>query len=191
MISKGLDFPDVTLVGVVDADTVLHQPDLRSTERTFQLIAQVAGRTGRGPKGGRVLVQTCCPGEPAILRASQHDYAGFALAELEHRRLMQAPPFEHLTRVIIRGPEEQATYAEARRMADLVRKAIAEQALPIRILGPAPAPVARLKANFRFHFQLSAVAVESIQDLWRSVGDSFKPARDIEFTVDMDPISLR
>jgi primosomal protein N' (replication factor Y) len=191
MISKGLDFPNVTLVGVIDADTVLHQPDLRSTERTFQLIAQVAGRTGRSHKGGRVLVQSCCPGEPAILKASRHDYAGFAQAELEHRQQMRAPPFEHLARIIIRGPDEQTAHAEAQRMADLVRKAIAEGALPIRVLGPAPAPVARLKGNFRFHFQLSAVAVESIQVLWRSVSDSLKPASGVEFTVDMDPISLR
>ncbi|MBS0266172.1 MAG: primosomal protein N' [Planctomycetes bacterium] len=191
MISKGLDFPNVTLVGVIDADTVLHQPDLRSTERTFQLIAQVAGRTGRGPKGGRVLVQTSCPGEPAIVRASEHDFLGFARAELEQRRSMQAPPFEHLARLIIRGPDEQATLAEARRMAETVRAAIATHALPIRVMGPAPAPVARLKGSFRFHFQLSAVQFETLQDLWRRVRDQFKPAADVEFAVDMDPINMR
>lgn len=191
MISKGLDFPNVTLVGVIDADTVLHQPDLRSTERTFQLIAQVAGRTGRSQKGGRVLVQTSCPAEPAILKASEHDYAGFAVAELEHRRAMQAPPFEHLARVIVRGPDEQAALAEALRMADLVRGAIKAHTLSVRILGPAPAPVARLKGSFRFHFQLSAVKVEQIQELWRLVGDALKPAGNVEFAVDMDPINLR
>jgi primosomal protein N' (replication factor Y) len=191
MISKGLDFPNVTLVGVIDADTVLHQPDLRSTERTFQLIAQVAGRTGRGRKGGRVMVQTSCPAEPAILKASEHDYLGFARAELEHRRQMQAPPFEHLTRVIIRGPDEQSALAEARKMADLVRSAITAGGFPVRILGPAPAPVSRLKGSYRFHFQLSAVAVEHIQELWRAVADSLKPAGGVEFAVDMDPINMR
>src|SRR5206468_1879428 len=108
--------------------------DLRASERTFQLIAQVAGRTGRSRKGGRVLVQTSCPTEPAIVKASKHDYAGFALAELEHRRQMQAPPFEHLTRVIVRGPDEQAALAETRRMADLVRGQIAARGLPVRLL---------------------------------------------------------
>lgn len=191
MISKGLDFPNVTLVGVIDADTVLHQPDLRSTERTFQLIAQVAGRTGRGRKGGRVMVQTSCPAEPAILRASEHDYVAFAQAELEHRRQMQSPPFEHLARVIVRGPDEQAALKEARRMADLVRCAIAAAALPVRILGPAPAPVARLKGSYRFHFQLSAVHVGSLQQLWRTVADDLKPTGNVEYTVDMDPINLR
>ena len=191
MISKGLDFPNVTLVGVIDADTVLHQPDLRSTERTFQLIAQVAGRTGRSRKGGRVLVQTSCPAEPAILRASQHDYTGFAEEELEHRRQMQAPPFEHLVRVIVRGPDEQAALAEARRMATLVRSAVAAQNLPIRILGPAPAPIARLKGSYRFHFQLSAAILEHLQQLWQIVRDSLKPAGEVEFAVDVDAVNLR
>jgi primosomal protein N' (replication factor Y) len=191
MISKGLDFPDVTLVGVIDADTVLHQPDLRSTERTFQLIAQVAGRTGRSRKGGRVLVQTACPTEPAILKASQHDYSAFAQDELEHRREMHSPPFVHLARVIVRGPDEQATLAEARRMADVVRGEIAISHVAVRILGPAPAPVARLKGRFRFHFQLSAERVDELQSLWRSVADAIKPAGNVEFSVDMDPINLR
>jgi primosomal protein N' (replication factor Y) len=191
MISKGLDFPNVTLVGVIDADTVLHQPDLRSTERTFQLIAQVAGRTGRGRKGGRVMVQTSCPAEPAIVKASEHDYEGFAVAELAHRRQMQAPPFEHLARIIVRGRDEQMALAEARRLADLVRAAITKGGHPVRILGPAPAPVSRLKGQYRFHFQLSAVAVERIQVLWRAVADSMKPAGNVEMAVDMDPINMR
>ncbi|MBX3436187.1 MAG: primosomal protein N' [Planctomycetaceae bacterium] len=92
MIAKGLDFPNVTLVGVVDADTQLHQPDLRASERTFQLIAQVAGRTGRGEKGGRVLVQTTSPDEPAIRFAAAHDYLGFAKRRLIHRRGLEYPP---------------------------------------------------------------------------------------------------
>lgn len=191
MISKGLDFPEVTLVGVIDADTMLHQPDLRASERTFQLIAQVAGRTGRSHKGGRVLVQTSCPAEPAILRAAQHDYVGFAEAELEHRRHTGNPPFVHLARIIVRGADEQTALAEARRMAELVRTAVIERAAPIRVLGPAPAPVARLKGHFRFHFQLAAASSDDIRDVWNAVRDSLQPAAGIEFTVDMDPLNLR
>jgi primosomal protein N' len=104
MIAKGLDFPDVTLVGVVSADTSLHHPDFRASERTFQLISQVAGRTGRGPRGGRVFVQTVSPTEPAIRRAAEHDYLGFAADELARRRDMSLPPFVSLVRVILRGP---------------------------------------------------------------------------------------
>jgi primosomal protein N' (replication factor Y) len=124
--------------------------------------------------------------------ASQHDYAGFAAAELEHRHQMRAPPFEHLARVIIRGTDEQAALAEARRMADLVRSAIAAHSSPVRILGPAPAPVARLKGSFRFHFQLSAAVLEDIQQVWRAVlSEGLKTPANVEYAIDMDPINLR
>jgi primosomal protein N' (replication factor Y) len=191
MISKGLDFPNVTLVGVIDADTVLHQPDMRASERTFQLIAQVAGRTGRSHKGGRVLVQTSCPTEPAILFASHHDYLGFVKAEIEHRKQRQAPPFEHLARVIVRGPKEELVRAETQRIAQLCNEAIAKASLNVRLLGPAPAPVARLKGNFRYHFQLSAADRTQIQSLWRSVASTFKLAHDVELAVDVDPLNMR
>ncbi|MFN0053581.1 MAG: primosomal protein N', partial [Planctomycetales bacterium] len=167
------------------------QPDLRASERTFQLIAQVAGRTGRSQKGGRVLVQTSCPTEPAILFASRHDYVGFVTAEMEHRRVRQAPPFEHMARVIIRGPDETAVKAEAKQMAEICQQAIATGGLPIRVLGPAPAPVARLKGNFRYHFQLAAIELSSLQGLWQKVAPTFKPAAQVEFAVDMDPLNLR
>ena len=93
MIAKGLDFPNVTLVGVINADTALHLPDFRAAERTFHLVTQVAGRTGRGPKGGRVLVQTFSPDHPAILAAVRHDYAAFAAGELPMRQMLRYPPF--------------------------------------------------------------------------------------------------
>src|SRR4029079_1728428 len=93
MIAKGLDFPNVTLVGVVNADVGLHVPDFRSAERTFQLLSQVAGRAGRGPRGGRVVIQTFTPLHPSIAQAKAHDYAGFVAAELNHRRAHHYPPF--------------------------------------------------------------------------------------------------
>jgi primosomal protein N' (replication factor Y) len=193
MIAKGLDFPNVTLVGVIDADTLLHQPDLRASERTFQLIAQVAGRTGRSARGGKVLVQTCSPTEPAIVLASRHNFEAFARAELAHRRETNSPPFQHWARVIVRGPDDSAAQAAARQMADAFRSAISELSSPIRLLGPAPAPIARLQNNFRYHFQLAAESVEPIQQLWHFVSPSDKLVlpKDVEFTVDVDPISLR
>lgn len=191
MIGKGLDFPNVTLVGVVDADTMLHQPDVRSSERTFQLVAQVAGRTGRGTKGGRVLVQTCSPAEPAIVLAAQHNYVAFANAEIEHRRQMRAPPFQHLARAILRGRDEREVGAEARRLGEMFRVAIAERKLPVRLLGPAPAPVARIKGNFRYHFQLAAEDVAAIQGLWRELAPKFQLPRSVEHTVDVDPLNSR
>ncbi len=191
MISKGLDFPNVTLVGVIDADTILHQPDFRSSERTFQLIAQVAGRTGRSKRGGRVLVQTSAPQEPAIVRASRHDYVGFAGTEMEHRRQMHYPPFSHIARVILRGPVEKDVHDESARLATVCEAEALRLGLQIGLLGPAPAPVARLKSNFRYHLQLSADELLPLQTLWRSVGPNFKPVREVELSVDVDPLNLR
>src|SRR6185503_7098468 len=107
MIAKGLDFPNVTLVGVVDADTGLYLPDFRSAERTFQLLAQVAGRAGRGPKGGRVLVQTRHPTHHALVSAAHHDAEGFWRQELELRELPPYPPAVHLVNLLYSGSDER------------------------------------------------------------------------------------
>lgn len=191
MIAKGLDFPNVTLVGVINADTILHQPDLRSSERTFQLISQVAGRTGRGPLGGRVLVQTYAPSEPAIVFAAAHDYLGFAMQELQHRRERNAPPFQHLVRVILRGEREEGVQDRAYQMAGVFRKLIQERQLPVRILGPARAPVARLQGLYRYHFQLAADSQDANLELWRSALPNLDRSGNVEFLVDVDPINMR
>ncbi len=191
MIAKGLDFPNVTLVGVIDADTMLHQPDLRAAERTFQLIAQVAGRTGRGEKGGRVLVQTMSPDEPVIQFAAKHDYLGFAKYELANREIAQAPPYAHLARVIIRGLVDDVTQLETRRIAELIKVAGAAQVPAVRLLGPAPAPVMKLKKHYRYHFLLFAPSVAAIQQLWRTVMPQLNVAPDVEFTIDVDPLDMR
>ncbi len=191
MIAKGLDFPNVTLVGVIDADTLLRQPDLRASERTFQLIAQVAGRTGRGEKGGRVLVQTSSPDDPVIRAASRHDYLGFVQQELSHRRELELPPFTHLARVILRGSPEDAVQAEARRLAAVVRDCAARVSPDVRIVGPAPAPILKLRNQYRYHFRLQAAAVESIQRLWRAAAPHMIPAGDVELTIDIDPLDMR
>ena len=191
MIAKGLDFPNVTLVGVIDADTILHQPDLRSAERTFHLIAQVAGRTGRSQRGGRVLVQTSSPEEYPIQMASRHDFVSFATLELEHRQQMQAPPFLHLARIVLRGPVEQIVQTTAQGITDQLRSTVQKLALPVRILGPAPAPVTRLKGLYRYHLQLSATQVSDLQTLWRAVRGDLAPPPDVEFAIDVDPLNLR
>ena len=191
MIAKGLDFPNVTLVGVVDADTLLHQPDMRASERTFQLIAQVAGRTGRGEKGGRVIVQTRCPEEPVIMRAAKHDYLGFAEGELRHRKELKAPPFTQLARIILRGLHESTVNEEARRITAIYREAAKAAGVPVRILGPAPAPLTRLRKYFRFHFQMSAETLDPIYALWREVEPKLQLHPDVEMTIDVDPIDMR
>lgn len=191
MIAKGLDFPNVTLVGVIDADTQLHQPDLRAAERTFQLIAQVAGRTGRSARGGRVFVQSASPEQPAIQFAAEHDYLGFARAELEHRKVLQVPPFTHLVRVIFRGPVEQDVDADARLTADRLRAAAGELDLPVRLLGPAPCLVTRLKGLFRYHLQLTSPGLVALRQTWLAIAADVPTRKDVEIVVDVDPMNLR
>ncbi|MEW4527125.1 primosomal protein N' [Maioricimonas sp. JC845] len=191
MIAKGLDFPNVTLVGVIDADTLLHQPDLRASERTFQLIAQVAGRTGRGERAGRVLVQTGCPDEPVIRFASRHDYLGFARHELKHRKDSMTPPFSQLARIVARGESESAVKAGIRGIAEQLREAIAKANLPIRVIGPALAPIARLRGMHRFHLLMSTTDPAAIRALWLAVSPNLELPREVELMIDVDPLDMR
>jgi len=140
MIAKGLDFPEVTLVGVVNADTALHLPDFRAAERTFQLVTQVAGRTGRGPKGGRVLVQTFTPEHPAIQAATRHDYAAFAAEELPVREALRYPPFGEMVRIVVRSTSAEAAAQFAQQLGRQLRSMRSELGRSARVLGPAPAP---------------------------------------------------
>jgi primosomal protein N' (replication factor Y) (superfamily II helicase) len=143
MIAKGLDFPNVTLVGVINADTALHLPDFRAAERTFHLVTQVAGRTGRGPKGGRVLVQTFSPDHPAIQAAIRHDYAAFAAGELPIRQMLCYPPLASMIRLVIRGPVEAVVAEFADYIAGRIRTALGigrDTAVGAARLAPASTP---------------------------------------------------
>ena len=191
MIAKGLDFPNVTLVGVINADTLLYSPDLRAAERTFQLIAQVAGRTGRSERGGRVIVQSANPSEPAIALAAQHDYLGFAALELRHRREANAPPFRSLIRIILRGAVEDRVKQDALAMAALLRATAERLALTVRLLGPAPCQITKLRDLWRFHLQLSAESFETVRDLWRAAAPQITRVSDVEFQIDVDPVNMR
>jgi primosomal protein N' (replication factor Y) (superfamily II helicase) len=187
MIAKGLDFPDVTLVGVVNADTALHLPDFRAAERTFQLVAQVAGRTGRGDRGGRVLVQTYCPENPAIAHAAHHDYLGFVADELPERRQRGFPPYSRLVRLVARGADESAV----RTFIDEVARAMSAAApATVRQLGPAPAPIGKIRNQFRFHLQLRASHAGPLQSLLQTVLPKLAPPNGVELAVDVDPVSL-
>ncbi len=196
MIAKGLDFPNVTLVGVVNADVGLHLPDFRSAERTFQLLSQVAGRAGRGPRGGRVLVQTFNPEQPCVALAAAHDYEAFVNQELVHRKAHGYPPYQRLARVIVRGREQEETSTFAERMAEAfqaAQRALAESATPaapVRLLGPAEAPVFRLKGQFRYHFQLQSASPGALHQLLRAVLPTLRPPSGVEFTVDVDPLQM-
>jgi primosomal protein N' (replication factor Y) len=192
MIAKGLDFPNVTLVGVVNADVGLHLPDFRSAERTFQLLAQVAGRTGRGPRGGRVLVQTFNPEQPCIALAARHDYERFAAAELGHRGAHNYPPYNRLARLIVRARKPEVAAGFADRLAGAFRTAIPNLpgAAEVRLLGPAEAPVFRLKGYARYHFQLQSPSSATLHQLLRAVVPSVRTPSGVELTVDVDPLNM-
>jgi primosomal protein N' (replication factor Y) len=193
MIAKGLDFPNVTLVGVVNADVALHLPDFRSSERTFQLLAQVAGRAGRGPQGGRVLVQTFNPEQPCIALAAVHDYASFVTQELTHRRAQNYPPFQRMARLVVRSREREAAGDFAERLAGAFQmglNGLAGKAPEVRVLGPAEAPVFRLKGYYRFHFQLQSPSPGTLHQLLRTVLPTVRPPVGVEFTLDIDPLNM-
>jgi primosomal protein N' (replication factor Y) len=190
MIAKGLDFPNVTLVGVVNADTTLHFCDLRAAERTFQLVTQVAGRTGRGDKGGRVLVQTFSPDHYAILAAIDHDYARFAAAELPGRREHLYPPFASLIRVIFRGESEPATEQLAEAAGAKLRAAIEKAPFEHRVLGPAPCPIAKLRGLFRYHLLASSTSGDTLRAAVRGAMESLEPIEGVQWVIDVDPQDL-
>jgi len=189
MIAKGLDFPNVTVVGVVDADTGLHFPDFRAGERTFQLVAQVAGRAGRGPKGGRVFVQTRAPDHHAIRAAAAHSVEQFAAAELPLRSPPQPPypPRTGLVRFVVATDDHARTADLAEKVASWLRRASRERlGDALTVLGPAPCPIMRLKGKWRWHVLTKSSeprVLGRVVRAWRA-----KAHRDV--TVDRDPVSL-
>ena len=189
MIAKGLDFPNVTVVGVVDADTGLHFPDFRAGERTFQLVAQVAGRAGRGSRGGRVFVQTRAPDHHAIRAAAAHSVSQFAAAELPLREPPHPPypPRTGLVRFVIATSDHARTADLAEKVATWLRRASRERLDgALTVLGPAPCPLMRLKGKWRWHVLAKSAeprVLGRVVRAWRA-----KAHRAV--TVDRDPVSL-
>jgi primosomal protein N' (replication factor Y) (superfamily II helicase) len=189
MIAKGLDFPNVTLVGVVDADTGLYLPDFRSAERTFQLLAQVAGRAGRGPKGGRVLVQTRHPTHHALVSAAQHDTEGFLREERALREFPTYPPLTSLVNLLLSGSKERDVSIRAATLADWCTALIRRHELPITVLGPAPCPLVRIKDRWRWHVLLKGPS-EELGRVVRYAARRLKRDGNTRLVIDRDPVSL-
>ncbi len=192
MIAKGLDFPNVLLVGVINADSALHFPDFRAAERTFQLVTQVAGRTGRGDRGGRVIVQTFSPEHPAIQAASRHDYIQFATDEMVNRRKFNYPPLGSVGRIIIRGAVEDVTEAIADSLLGRLESARNTLGYEVRILGPAPPPISKLRGKYRFHILLQSVNPAHLGETIRRATDTFTIAEkdDVQYVIDIDPMDM-
>ena len=162
MVAKGLDFPTVTVVGVLNADTALHQPDFRAAERCFNLISQVSGRAGRSDRGGRVIVQTFMPDHPAIRHAAQHDYRSFAAEELEERKLFGYPPYSHSLRITFEA-------ADARKAEDMAQKGAAmmkqNPAPQCQMLGPAAPPIERVRGRYRRQIMIKAANQAALEPI--------------------------
>jgi primosomal protein N' (replication factor Y) (superfamily II helicase) len=194
MIAKGLDFPNVTLVGVVNADVGINLPDFRATERTFQLLTQVAGRAGRGPKGGEVFIQTALPNHYAVVAATDHDFVGFAERELETRREPAYPPHARLVNVVVSGLEEVATEEATVAAADWMTGLLTGRASPdVALVGPAPCPIDRIRQRWRWHFLLRSMDAALLGKVSRYFYERYKlPSgkADLRLALDRDPVAL-
>lgn len=196
MIAKGLDFPNVTLVGVIDADVGINLPDFRASERCFQLLSQVAGRAGRGPKGGEVLIQTRVPNHHAVRYALAHDYESFVKEELEGRKDPPYPPNLRLANIVFSGLKEVSTAQLAVSGTNWLKKLIkargGDYAGQIAIVGPAPCPIERIKTRWRWHVLLKSDNPAEMTRVLRYFLEKFGVPQKggLRVTVDRDPVSL-
>lgn len=188
MIAKGLDFPGVRLVGVINADTALNLPDFRASERTFQLVNQVAGRCGRGEAAGRAIVQTFQPEAPAIRLAALHRFEEFADLELRDRDRFGLPPSRRMVRLVIRDEDLERAETVARTLASSLRPLAAEDEVDLR--GPAPCPIARLSGRHRLQIELLADDAGRLQQLLQRGREAgvIRPGESL--AVDVDPVAL-
>ena len=192
MIAKGLDYPNVLLVGVICADSALFLPDWRASERTFQLLAQVVGRTGRGPKGGRVVVQAFNPRHFSITAGVRQDYETFARTELPHRAEDGYPPYTRIVRLIAHAKHESAARAATDKLAEALGAGGSDTpALPgIEILGPAPAPIPRINDQWRWHLVCKCATDGAVSALLGRLGGLVGPRGQARVLVDVDPSGM-
>ncbi|MEZ4247316.1 MAG: primosomal protein N' [Polyangiales bacterium] len=190
MVTKGHDLPGVTLVGVVLADQSLAFPDFRAGERTFQLLAQVAGRAGRGEREGRVIFQSFQPEHPAIVAAASHDYEGFFRSEIEERRDLEYPPFGRMIAVRVDAPDEQLAKRTAEHLARFAKAHPATTSGALKVQGPAPAPIARLRARYRQRFLVRGERGPLRQVAARIASAIDEGLGTARASVDVDPVSM-
>lgn len=196
MMAKGLDFPNVTLVGVVAADQMLNMPDFRARERTFQLLTQVAGRAGRSQKPGQVVIQTYAPEDRAIIQASQHNFKGFFWEEIGYRKARNYPPFTHVIRVTLIHEKEERVVKGAHSLASCLKLGMVSDEngnTSLDILGPAPAVMPRLKNHFRWQVSVKGKSMDTLREFLHEGVQRF--ARDsissgIQLNIEVDPLSM-
>lgn len=189
MLAKGLDFPRLTLVGVVNADASLSFPDFRATERTFQLLVQVAGRAGRADKAGRVLIQTRQPAHDCLQAVARQDFESFFEAGLPERRDFGYPPFGRLAALVLRGKDKARVEAKADAVARDLAERVQHSAAPVQILGPAPSPLVLVKGAWRYRLLLKSSSSKALHGLLNPWCFAWKDAA-VQLQVDIDPLSF-
>ena len=190
MVTKGHDFPNVTLVGVIAAEIGLHLPDFRASERTFQILTQVAGRTGRGNLGGNVLIQTYNPTHYAILAAKHHDYLTFYSQEILYRQHLNYPPFSRMINLMLQGRDDLFTRDTAQHLAEYLRNSDSGK---LFVLGPSPAALTKLRGKFRYQILLKSRDSLYMRNFVKIRIEAFRKSvqlKDVQIIVDVDPVSL-
>jgi primosomal protein N' (replication factor Y) len=190
MLAKGLHFPNVTLVGIISADTSLYLPDFRANERTFQLISQVAGRAGRSAKKGMVFVQTFLPNQPAIQFALKGDFEGFVREELKHRKACNLPPYWRLAVIVMRDMDFEKLETACKMMRERIDSVVARDGLKVVVRGPMPAVISRVQRFHRMEIIIQAPRAEMIQRLFTSLRAAGPVRPTVKVAIDIDPVNL-
>ncbi len=185
LVAKGWDFPDVTLVGIISADTALNLPDFRSAERTFSLITQVAGRSGRGPKGGEVIVQTYNPDHYSIKMALEHNYRSFYEREMEFRKELNYPPITNLVIILVRGKDEKKVITTSEKIGSLLKRELNQ----ITILGPTPAVLDKIAGKYRWQIIIKTTDMKGIGEFFQRHCLGFEQ-KEMEISIDVDPLNM-
>jgi primosomal protein N' (replication factor Y) len=190
MLAKGLHFPNVTLVGIISADTCLYLPDFRSNERTFQLISQVAGRAGRSEKKGIVFVQTFLPNQPAIKFALKGDFATFVKEELSHRKACNLPPFWRLAAIVMRDRDFEKLETASNLLRERINSIVARNKMNVNVRGPMPAVISRIQRFHRMQIIIQAPQPATMQRLFADLRKSTPVRPTVKVAIDIDPINL-
>jgi primosomal protein N' (replication factor Y) len=192
MLAKGLHFPDVTLVGIISADTQLNLPNFRSGELTFQLLTQVAGRAGRGEKGGKVIVQTHYPDHYSIRCAVNYDYEKFYESELSFREELNYPPFSQLVSLTIRGPGENNVRKDAVILANMIKTDISSGKNSFEMTGPGPCPVDKIRNKFRWRIIIKSKNRKKLEKLMKNIRGYWAkiPHKNEILSIDLDPVDM-
>jgi primosomal protein N' (replication factor Y) len=190
MIAKGLDFEKLTLVGLVLADIAFNIPDFRSSERSYQLITQVSGRSGRHHQG-QVLIQTYRPDHPGVTFAQSHDTAGFLNQELQHRQELEYPPYTRMACLRISGLHKEEVISSAEAIGAELRAYVSKHNLPdVKILGPAPAPLIKIRNRFRYQILIKSKALQNLHHLLQFAGHLESKFKKIKLQSDIDPYNM-